>query len=166
MSRKQLRSISLQIILILIIYFAVQAWQSRNALTGPATNIQATTLQGEKLSVSQFQGKPLLIHFWATWCGICRFEQDSIDAIAKDHTVITIASHSGGITDVSNYVKENGINSPVIVDEEGAWATLYGVKGFPTSFIVDADGDIYDVEVGYSSEYGLRARLWLASLLR
>jgi hypothetical protein len=65
---------------------------------------------------------------------------------------------------VAEYVRENQINSTVIVDEEGAWAKLFGVKGFPTSFIVKPDGDIYDVEVGYSSEYGLRFRIWMAGL--
>lgn len=160
----KIRNILLQLLILLAIYLAVQYWQTRSTLSGAATDIQATTLDGESISLHSLRGKPLLVHFWASWCAICRFEQDSINAIAKDYQVISVASHSGDIAAVQTYVKENLITAPVIVDAEGAWATLYGVRGFPTSFIIDKYGDIYDVEVGYSSEYGLRMRLWLAKI--
>ena len=60
------------------------------------------------------------------------------------------------------YVAEQGLSMPVLVDDEGEWGRSYGVRGFPSSYVIDAEGQIFDVEVGYSSEWGLRARLLLA----
>lgn len=164
MNTKKIRSVALQLLILLVIYQLVQTWQTRSVVKGSAPPIMAISLDGRQLSLEALRGQPVLVHFWASWCGICKFEQPAIDAIAQDHAIITIASLSGDSTQVLEYVKENHIRSPIIVDEGGRLARLYGVKGFPASFIVKPDGGIYDVEVGYSSEYGLRFRLWLAGL--
>ena len=54
----------------------------------------------------------------------------------------------------------------MIVDSTDALAKRYGIRAFPTSFVLDADEDIRQVEVGYTTEFGLRARMWLAGLWR
>lgn len=160
--RRFWRSLLIQVVLILFVYFAVQAWQSRHAPRGQAPLIIGQLLDGSSVSLADYRGKPVLVHFWASWCSICRFEQDSIVAIAKDYPVISIASQSGSEEDVAAYVAEQGLAMPVLVDEEGGWGHAYGVRGFPASYVIDAEGQIFDVEVGYSSEWGLRARLFLS----
>jgi alkyl hydroperoxide reductase subunit AhpC len=51
---------------------------------------------------------------------------------------------------------------PIVLDPDGRLARAWGVRSLPTSFVVDREGEIRTVEVGYTTELGLRARLWLA----
>lgn len=161
-ARRFWRNFFIQLFLILLVFFAVQAWQSRHAPRGAAPPVTGQLLDGRTVSLADYRGQPVLLHFWASWCSICRFEQGSIEAIAKDYPVLTVASQSGDVEAVQAYVNEQGINAPVLVDEDGELGRLYGVRGFPASYVIDAQGQIFDVEVGYSSEWGLRARLLLA----
>ncbi|VAW54770.1 hypothetical protein MNBD_GAMMA07-2798, partial [hydrothermal vent metagenome] len=94
------------------------------------------------------------------WCHICEFENSNIANIAKDYDVITIASWSESATQVKAYLQKEKLNFPVIVDEDGEWAKVYGVKGVPASFVLDKTGVIQYIETGYTSEMGLRLRLW------
>ena len=135
----------------------------RNLIDGPVPEIQGTLLDGQPVQYQTFQGKPLLLHFWATWCRVCKLEQDSINAISKDHNVLTIAMSSGNDKEVKSFLEQNGLNFPVIVDEDGAIAKQFGVSGVPTSFIIDPNGNITFTEVGYTTNWGLRLRLWMAN---
>ena len=154
-------NILLQLLVVLVVYFSIRAWQSVDNIQGKAPVILATTLNNEKIDSRDFQSKPVLIHFWATWCPICQFENNNIENISKDYQVISIASWSEGKAEVQKYIKDEHLNLPiVIVDEDGEWAKVFAVKGVPTSFIVDKKGDIQFIEKGYTSELGLRLRLW------
>jgi peroxiredoxin len=108
----------------------------------------------------------VLVHFWATWCPICRTEQDTINAIARDTpNVITVAMQSGSRDEVEKYLKQQGLSFPVLNDPDGRIAAAWGVHAVPASFIIDPDGQIRFVEIGYTTETGLRLRLWLAAVL-
>ncbi len=158
--RTRLRNWLVNIGMILAAYLAIQLIQTRDAPTsGPAPAFSGQLLDGRTIDLADYRGQPLLLHFWATWCTVCRIEQGSIDNIAKDHAVIAVASQSGSRAQVRKVVEQRGITVPVLVDENGALASLYGIKAYPTSFVIDARGQIHDVEVGYTSELGLRARL-------
>ena len=69
---------------------------------------------------------------------------------------------SGSPTAVTRYLNENGLSFVTLVDDGGMLARRYGVRGVPTTFIIAADGEIDAVDVGFSTELGLRMRLWLA----
>jgi len=157
--QKWLRIVS-QLFLFLLIIVAVRAWQSRHYIEGAAPVIVATTLSGAEFDLRKPRTQPVLVHFWATWCPICQFENSNIANLAEDYSVISIASWSEGEAQVREYLKKEQLNFPVIVDEDGEWANVYGVKGVPASFIVDRSGNIRFIETGYTSELGLRLRLW------
>ena len=106
----------------------------------------------------------MLVHFWATWCPICRAEQGSIDALARDTPVITVAMQSGDRNAVVQHLRKEELNFPVLNDPDGVIAAQWGVRAVPASFIVDGAGQIRYVEVGYTTGIGLRLRLWLAGL--
>ena len=153
------------VLLFLVVYFSIRAWQQQAMPKGEAPFIaSAVTVSGKPISLSDYRGKPLMLYFWATWCRICEFEQGSIRAISLDHPVLSVALQSGGKQQVSDYMKQHKLNMPTIVDEFGEIANRYGVKGTPAAFFIDADGKIRSAEVGYTSEIGMRARLWLAGL--
>jgi thiol-disulfide isomerase/thioredoxin len=147
-----------------LLYAAVRAYQQRDLPNGHAPALAGMTLDGARVTLDAYQGKPLLVHFWATWCGVCRAEQSSIDAIAQDHAVLSISSQSGSPAQVASYVAEHGMKARVLLDNTSELARRCGVHAFPTTFILNDKGEIMFREVGYTTELGLRARLWLASL--
>jgi peroxiredoxin len=142
----------------------IRAYQHRDMPRGPAPALDGVDLDGRAVSLESYRGKPIVLHFWATWCGVCRAEQHNIDALARNVPVLTIASQSGSASDVAAYVREHGITPRVMVDEASTLALRFGVHAFPSTFVIDGDGAIRHVEVGYTSELGLRTRVWLAAL--
>lgn len=130
-----------------------------------APPIQGEFINGKSVSLTDFSGKPVLIHFWATWCPICRMEQSSIDAIAQDnYAVITIVSQSGSKDEIRKIIHDRGIKAPVLIDENDRFAKKYGIKAYPTTFVLDSQGKIRHIEVGYTTELGLKIRMWLAGI--
>ena len=79
--------------------------------------------------------------------------------------MLSVASRSGGASEVAAYVREHGIVPRVVLDQDGSLAARFGVGAYPTTFVVDAGGEIQHAEVGYTTELGLRARVWLAEHL-
>jgi thiol-disulfide isomerase/thioredoxin len=152
-----------EIALVLVVFFGVRAYQTRNVPSGKAPALEGLMLDGGRVSLDAYRGKPVLVHFWASWCGVCRAAQSNFDAVSRDWPVLSIASHSGDAAQVQAYVQARGIEPAVVVDASSALAKRFGVSASPTSVVLDADGDIRHVEVGYTTEAGLRARLWLAS---
>ncbi|MEE8388932.1 MAG: protein disulfide oxidoreductase [Acidiferrobacterales bacterium] len=146
-----------------LVFFGVRYYQQAEMPKGIAPPVVGITLDGQGVSLEK-SAKPVLLHFWATWCKICEWEQGTIESLAKDYAVISIAIQSGDNEKVKNYIKERGISFPVINDTFGQFAMDYGVRGVPSSFVIDKNGVIRAVEVGYTSEIGLRLRLWWASL--
>lgn len=151
--------------MVIAIVVAWRAWQTRDAPDGPAPDLSGPSVDGAVLSLARPPERPVLVHFWATWCQVCRAEQGTIDALADEHDVITVASQSGGPAQVAAYLAREGVAFPTIVDPAGALAHRWGVRAFPTTFVIGPDGTIRNVEVGYTTSLGLRARLWLARVL-
>jgi thiol-disulfide isomerase/thioredoxin len=106
--------------------------------------------------------KPVLVVFWATWCGVCKAEEHNIVAVAQDWPVFSVAMQSGDAAAVTKHLQERGVPFPALVDSEGVNAAAWRISGVPTHFIVDADGKVRFRVVGYATEWGLRARLWWA----
>ena len=143
--------------LILLVVFAVRAYQHQDVLHGQAIPVTGQLLDQTIIDWQAYRGKPMLLHFWATWCPVCRFEEDSIQSISADYPVLSISSWS---EDSAAYMQQQSLNFPTLDDTKGHWAERYGVKAVPTTFILNADGGIEFVETGFSSEWGLRVRFW------
>lgn len=151
----------LEVIIIVALLSIVKLYLQRDLATGTPPLIEARLLTGEAINEKTFRGKPTLLHFWATWCKVCKLEENSISDISKSHHVITIAMKSGSAQKVQQYLNDNGLSYPVINDEQGLIANKFGVHGVPTSFILNSDGKIKFTEVGFTSDWGLRFRLWM-----
>jgi peroxiredoxin len=149
-------------VLFILLLAGVHTWQTRDLPAGQAMPLEGALLDGRSASLDALQGRPVLVHFWATWCPVCTLEQDNINAIAQDHQVFSIAMQSGEDTAVREHMRQRQLSFPVINDAEGVLARRWGIRGVPTSFILDGTGHIRFVEVGYTTEAGLRLRLALA----
>lgn len=150
------------VLLILVVFIAIHWWQTRPLASGPAPPLSGWSAQGARLDIEQFRGQPVLVYFWATWCPICRAEQGGMRSIAEDYPVISVAMQSGDAAEVREYLREHRLDYPAIPDPRGETASLWGVDSVPTSFIVGPDGEIRHSTVGFTTESGLRARLWAA----
>lgn len=153
------------LVIFIVVSQAASWWKSRDAPTGDLSDFDGELMDGSRFAVSMFSGQPVLLHFWATWCVICDIEKNSVQSIAQDYPVITIASWSEGVSEVEKYMSENQLTFPVMLDNDGRLARSFGLKGVPASFILSPDGEIKFLETGYTTEAGLRFRLWLSTLL-
>lgn len=108
--------------------------------------------------------KPLLIHFWATWCPICKVEAPNIQTLSKDYQVITIAVDSGDDKKIKKYLKDNNLDFQVINDKNGILTKKFNISVFPTTFIYDKNKKLIFSEVGYTSTIGLKLRVFWAEL--
>jgi len=149
---------------LLVLILGIRAWQQSGTASGPAPALAGELLDGKPVALAAFAGKPVLVHFWATWCPICRAEQGSIDALARDVPVITVAMQSGSREEVIQFLRKETLSFPVLNDPDGVIAAQWGVRAVPASFIVDGAGQIRFLEIGYTTGVGLRLRLWLAGL--
>lgn len=149
--------------LIVLVYSGVRWYQQRNLVLGEAPALEGVTLDGQTFSL-QGDPRPTLVYFWATWCPMCRLEHGTLESLASDHRVMTIALQSGTNAELARYRQEHGLKAPVLNDLSGEQAGNWGVRATPTFFIVDPAGAIRYREVGYTTELGLRLRLWLTGL--
>jgi thiol-disulfide isomerase/thioredoxin len=101
--------------------------------------------------------------FWATWCSVCKAEASNIEAVAKDWPVISVAMQSGERHEITEYLKERDLKLPAIADDDSDIADAWGVRVVPAHFVVDGAGNIRFRVVGYTTTWGLRARLWWAT---
>ncbi len=153
------------LLLILAIFAILHWWQSKSLISGDAPALTGELVSGDTFDLDGLRGKPVLVHFWATWCPMCRFGDDAIDAIAKDSSVITVAIQSGGTTEITEHMSRESLSFPVIPDPHGALAAAWGVSGVPASFVLDDSGRIRFATLGYTTQIGLRGRLWAAGML-
>ena len=164
-TRRRVIVLFLEVLVFLLIYFGLRAWMQRDLVAGTAPAIQAADMSGSTVSLQDFQSKPVLLHFWASWCKICRLEQGVISSIAEKWPVLTVAMESGTNEQLEDFMRRHNLDWQTINDEAGRIADHYGVAGVPTSFIIDSGGKIRFRESGYTTAAGLNLRLWLAELL-
>ncbi|HCI53932.1 MAG TPA: protein disulfide oxidoreductase [Gallionella sp.] len=156
---------ALSLLLFVVVIAGIRLWQQRDMVSGAAPGLQGVTVSGQPYRLPAHPGHPVLVHFWASWCSVCRAEQDSIAAFAHDDpNVITVAMQSGSPEQVVAHMREQGINFPVVNDPDGRISRAWGVHAVPASFIIAPDGTISFVEVGYTTQIGLAIRRWLAGL--
>ncbi len=160
-SRRWFRIVA-EVLLLLTVLFALRFYTQRDMISGSVPLLQGQMLDGGNYRFPPVPHKPILVHFWASWCPVCRLEEDAVQAISEDHPVITIAMQSGDSEEVKGFMREHGLSFPVLNDPDGVLAGRFGVKAVPSSFVIDADNQIAFRETGYTTEWGLRLRLWLA----
>ncbi len=151
-----------EVALLLALLIGVHAYKTRDHPGGQAPVRAARLLDGTEVTLGGPHERPRLLHFWATWCGVCRLEESSIEALSHRVDVVSVAVRSGPGAEVERYMRERGLSFPVVNDPDGVLSRSYGVHAYPTSFFVSPSGRITTSEVGYTTSLGLRLRLWLA----
>jgi len=103
-------------------------------------------LEGETKRLSSYKGKVVFLNFWATWCGPCRVEMPSIEAIYNKYSdkglEMLAVNCSEDKATVSSFMKNEGFTFPALLDLDGRVSLNYGVQSIPTTFLIDRDGMI------------------------
>lgn len=147
-------------VLILFVVSNVLSYLRKPALQDEALPTDTfQTIDGKQFDFDSFQGKPLLIHFWATWCPACKMETANIERVSKKYQVVTVAVQSGSNSEIKAFMKEKEASFNVINDREGELSRRFTVEVFPTTFIYDSEGKLLFSEVGYTTTAGLLARM-------
>jgi thiol-disulfide isomerase/thioredoxin len=149
---------------LIALFSGLQFFVNRNLVSGAPPPIHGTLLDGRAFAGIDSLKKPAVIYFWASWCGICEAMQGTVRAVVADTPLLTVALQSGEGAEVGEYMKKHGFDVPVLLDPEGILGKAYGIRGVPAIFIVGQDGTVKSSTVGYTSEWGLRARLWWVGL--
>ncbi len=157
--------------MVLAVLAGTHLWQTRHVPSGPAPDFDAPAVaaqDGAVLSLAQWRaahpGRPVALHFWADWCAICRLEQGSISAVAADWPVLTVAMRSGDVVAVRRVLAQRALAWPTVTDPDGALAARYGLGAVPSFVVIDPGGRVRASSIGYTSEIGMRLRLWWAGL--
>lgn len=148
------------LIVLIIAANAISYYKSLDLNNKPFSLKNATFTNGQKIHV---QNKPLLVHFWATWCPTCKIEASNIQTLSESYQVITIAVKSGSDDEIKNYMNKHNYNYRVLNDQNAFIANEFQITAYPTTFIYDKDKNLIFSDVGYTSTIGLKVRMWLAS---
>lgn len=161
--KKWLRRLA-ELLVFLAVLAAVSWYQSRNLAQGEAPPLSGLSVDGQMLDLEKLRGEPVMVHFWATWCPVCAAEQGSVDDLARNHRVLTVAMQSGSRQELTAWLRKEGVAFPVLPDPDGRLARSYGVKAVPATFVLDREGRVLFSTVGYTTEWGMRLRLWWAGM--
>lgn len=117
-----------------------------------AVDFELQTLDGKTVKLSDYRGKPVLLNFWATWCGPCRFEMPFLQQIndsysAKGLVMLAVDIGESSAT-VQKFMTDLNLSLTVPLDTTAKVAKSYGILNIPSTFLIDKDGIIRGKVVG------------------
>lgn len=125
-----------------------------------APDFSFTDANHQEVKLSDFRGQVVMLNFWATWCGPCKYEMPLIEQMAHDEIraeqgVVLLTVNSGEAADtVVNFMHAKGFTFPVLLDGNGNILHAYNVRGIPTTFFIGRDGIIDEIKIGAFMDEG------------
>ena len=153
------------VVLICALFFAIHSWQTRYLpIDEPAPETVLALLDGSGIRSAIRPGEAGIVYFFAPWCFYCRSSIGNLQNLVKDGRVswgTAIALDYGGIDEVQAFIDETGVTFPVLMGNAQT-AADWQIRGFPTYYVIDGQGEIHSRSVGYSTLAGMWFRNWLA----
>ncbi|MDN8599797.1 protein disulfide oxidoreductase [Citrobacter sp. S2-9] len=161
--RRWLREGLILLALLVVVTLLVDAWRAPQVPPSfDSTPLQ--TVDGETVTLAKLSDeKPVLLYFWASWCGVCRFTTPDVARLHQEGVnVMTIALRSGSEADVSRWLTRKNVTFPVINDASGEISRRWEISVTPTLVIV-SKGEVVSTTSGWTSYWGMKLRLWWAN---
>ena len=158
--------------MVVAVFVAAQAWQTRKVPGGAAPDFAVTVARADgsvgTTTLAEWRaahpGEPVALHFWADWCPICRTEENSVTRLSQDWPVLTVAMQSGDAAKVAQVLRKRALPWQAAIDPRSDITRAHGFSAVPAFVVVDAAGQLRVPTVGYTTEVGMRMRLWWAKL--
>lgn len=136
-----------------------------------APQFNVPSLDGGQLNLDQYQGKYLLVNFWATWCGPCKVEMPSLESLYRkfkhrNFAMIAISNDIFGAQVVQPYIQSQNYSFPVGLDPKLKVSNQFGVISLPTTFLIDPQGKIIGVLNGAENWMEPKTLLYFDQLLQ
>jgi len=126
---------------------ATQSTEQTEPKKNLAPDFTVFDAEGNPVQLSDFRGKPVVLNFWASWCGPCKREMPDFEVkyqeLGKDVQFLIINLTDGvqeTVASASEYIQQQGYTFPVYYDTSSQAAMLYGIYSIPTTFFIDTDG--------------------------
>jgi thiol-disulfide isomerase/thioredoxin len=118
-----------------------------------APRYDVTTLDGERLTAESLRGRVVLVNVWATWCGPCRAEMPLLERMYERHrarrfVILGLSVDQAAATAVREFARARGVTYPIAVVGPDGDRPFGGVRGYPTSFLIDRRGVVRHVVLG------------------
>ena len=119
-----------------------------------APSLELSTLGSETLALSDFQGRPIILNFWASWCPPCRaempdFQQASVEYGDTGLIILGVnATNQDALNEVNLFISDHEVTFPIMLDTDGEATRDYQVHSLPTTFFIDRSGRIDKVVIG------------------
>jgi cytochrome c biogenesis protein CcmG, thiol:disulfide interchange protein DsbE len=130
----------------------------QSAIGYPAPDFTLKTLDGKSFTLSAHRGTPIVLNFWATWCGPCQNEMPAMQATATRYAgrvlVIGVDQAEAGAV-VRQFVDQVGVSYPILLDADQSVAHRYNIGGLPTTFFIDNNGVIRYMRLGEMNQITL-----------
>jgi peroxiredoxin len=128
-------------------------------------------VEGQPVRLREFQGKLVLVNFWATWCPPCRLEMPSMERLYQtfkptDFAMLAISIDRQGAQVVKPFMEGLKLTFPALLDPTMEVARQFGLRGLPTTYLIDREGRIIGAAVGGRDWYSTEAKALIAGLLR
>ncbi|MGL5224218.1 MAG: thioredoxin domain-containing protein [Aeromonas sp.] len=152
------------LLIALITSSLLDLWRSPTLPAG-AMNTPITLQDGQITNLAILsQDRPLLVYYWASWCGVCRLTTPTVAQLWQEgDNVLTVALRSGTAEQLGKGMSKKGLTFATHNDESGELAARWQVAATPT-FLIIHKGKLVSSTTGWSSKWGLQLRLWWASL--
>jgi thiol-disulfide isomerase/thioredoxin len=129
----------------------------------PAPDFSVENVSGASLALSDLRGQPVIVNFWASWCPPCRGEMPDLDEVARQHSDSGLAVLAVNLDEergaVQRYATALDLTLSIGIDRGGRVSGLYNVVALPTSFFVDRQGIVRDLNIGALTAKGLRTKV-------
>jgi len=158
--KKYIKEIAIFIVIMTVAANIISFYKSMDLNKQKLQEMSITLL--DKTGYTHPKGKPILVHFWATWCPTCKIEASNIQSISENYEVLTIAVNSGEAQEIKEYMNKNKFNFRVYNDSVSFFAKEFNIAAYPTTFIYNKDKNLIFSEVGFTSTLGLYFRMWIA----
>jgi len=160
--RKILKEISIFVIMALIVTNLISYFKQPKLDFKEFPKLQAKLVDGNNFSYKDLNNTPFILHFWATWCPVCKVEISNFEKLKDDgYEVITVAVSSGSDQKIKDFLKKRDLSFKVINDQNAKLAKYFKVQGFPTTFIFNKDKKLIYTDVGYTSDLSIKFKIWL-----
>lgn len=120
-----------------------------------ALDFELTTLDGEKVKLSDYKGQRVMLNFWATWCPPCRDEMPDMQKLQENHDIqilaVNLTETESDPAKVQEFMDELNLTFTVPMDEKSVVSNDYQIIAYPTSYMIDSDGRIQFVTMGQMS---------------